>query len=169
MGWGTLNEKQAECVAGLVRDRDVTDLGAGDLELARQLLWLGALTVRAIDKALPQTAPSYRLITLDREPFVTNPHSPDIAFVSWPTNQNGTGIVRLLERASMVILLGKCTDGTMCGGADLWDHVADREVLAYLPDRPNTLIVYGKGRVTRPLLPDEKAARSEEPIFWPPP
>jgi hypothetical protein len=55
----------------------------------------------------------------------------------------------------------------MCGYDGLWRALTAREVLAHVPTRPNTLIVYGPAR--RPdgrLLPEEYAATHTEKM-WP--
>ena len=43
----------------------------------------------------------------------------------------------------MVIYVGSNTSGNSCGTNALFAHFRERDVLAYVPERRNTLIVYG--------------------------
>jgi hypothetical protein len=63
----------------------------------------------------------------------------------------------------VVIYLGKCTDGTMCGTPRLWYLLSRREVLCHEPDRTNTLIVYGPGRddIRLPLREEHAGINSD--------
>jgi hypothetical protein len=66
-------------------------------------------------------------------------------------------------QAETLVYLGKNTDGSACGFPGLFEVLARREILAYVPDRPNTLIIYGKfirqpNEPHREPMPEEHAA-----------
>ncbi len=74
--------------------------------------------------------------------------------------------MRLVRGASVVAYLGKNRDGIVCGARPLFEHFAERELLAYVPAPPNDLLVLGrwhKGSDIRPLPPEEKNARLVHP------
>lgn len=158
MAFGKLSDDQREAVREHVRDRVVHDLGAGSCELSCELLNLGAKSVVAIDtKEIPFVD---RRIKRIRTAFECYREPISVAFVSWPINQEDPGLPRLLRGAKKVIYLGKNTDGTMCGWPELFlDVLAKRKVEVYLPERKNTLIIYGaKLRARRKSLLGEESA-----------
>lgn len=145
VGFGRLTLRQKVTLSLHVKGRVVHDLGAGDLELARLMLTLGAKRVHAIDRievarsSLLQKGLSYK-----RAYFHDLPKTPmDVLFTSWPINHD-SGIVPHVERAGKVIYLGCNTGGSMCGMPDLFAAMIRRELLAYVPDRHNSLVIVGK-------------------------
>lgn len=168
MPYGILNQRQQMVVRTYVEGLQVHDLGAGDLILSRKLLDLGAASVIAIEKELSEGRKA------TRDPRITCVEGYfhayrgtriETAFVSWPCNWPDQGLIRLLVPCPVIIYLGTNLAGTMCGGSDLFCHLIEREVLAYEPDRHNTLIVYGPGRVERPLRGEEKAALNTDHMW----
>lgn len=165
MPYGSLNKAQEAALRPFVKRKVVHDLGAGDYTLSHRLLKFGAEKVIAIDHTRPyDTCPmTFRnLIAGMKIEFVTGYfhqyHEPiDTAFVSWPSNY-ASHIDVLCDRAPTVIYLGVNTDGTCCGTPEMFEKLSKRAVLAHVPDRKNTLIVYGSKRVERALLPEEFAA-----------
>lgn len=156
MSFGTLTKEQAKYVQHFVAGRVVTDLGAGDCELARLLKKLGASKVIAVDKNGPIMKES-KGVSCVRSYFSDYREPIDVAFLSWPINWHVEGLIPALARASTVIYLGKTTDGMMCGWLTMWRHLSARTVLAEYPNPNNTLIVYGAPCGPRALLPDEEA------------
>ncbi len=166
---GELSSMQELALAPHVSRRHVHDLGAGDLRLSVRLSRLGALTVTAVDckagEAGPTSCPGVRWVQSYLHEY--RPRGPiEVAFVSWPPYVIADrevitgGIVRLCAAAPVVAYLGNNVDA-VCGNPELWRHLGTREVLTHVPERRNTLIVYGRqnGRIPgQGLLPEEKAA-----------
>ena len=164
MSYGHLSEKQAAIVRRHVTGKEVHDLGAGFLELAHELLKLGATKIIAIEKEfLPvcEDARIERLKMYFADYDALGSGGPiDIAFISWPANRHDQGLLDLVSRAETVIYLGKNSDGSSCGHPRLFYALLHRELLDYLPERKNTLIVYGKKRnEPRPPRGEERAGR----------
>jgi len=162
MSYGKLNPHQREVLNVVIQNRQVTDLGAGDCELAHELLRLGARGVLAVDKTFQPRVESIQYI---QSYFNAYTEAIETAFLSWPPNWNCPGLIDLLDRADVVAYLGKNTDGTACGYSLLFEYLVSREVVAYVPDRRNTLIVYGSGRGKRAPLGEEYAGLNTEDWF----
>ena len=163
MSHGKLSSAQARIVAAFVKDELVHDLGAGDLELARQLIALGARGVVAVDKN-----PTHKRVPLVRQVashFHAFEEPIEVAFVSWPVNWQDLGVVGLVKRAPLVIYLGTNMDGIACGTGELYWDLSKREVLAHEPHPKNTLIVYGHRSVTRDPLPEEIAGMDPTRLY----
>lgn len=141
---GHLTDAMHAALAPVVAGRAVHDLGAGRGELAIELLTLGAAAVEAVDK---ESVPANTSRTRYHRAYFKDyrPESVDVAFVSWPQNNEGTTheLLPLLERAATIVYLGKNTDGTACGTPSLFQYLAGRALLDYVPDRRNVLAVYG--------------------------
>jgi len=93
--------------------------------------------------------------------------SVDVAFVAWPTNSRAIdGLVEILERASVVAYVGCNTGGTACGTPGFFQHLLQRELLAYEADRRNTLIVCGR-RMDKAREPqgEEKAGIDSDTLY----
>lgn len=176
-----------------VAGKIVHDLGAGFCQLSFDLIELGAAGVVAIDKeAMPrfpdeprltqarvmfgqitgaeETAP-WELAEVERAKELSR--SIEVAFVSWPRSTPAAGLIELLRRAPVVAYLGKNTDGSACGWPSLFSReLVWREILAHSPERPNTLIVYGRRlREQREPLAEEVAAivswdPDSRPMSW---
>ena len=153
---GSLSPAQARVLAPVIDGRRVCDLGAGAFVLTADLIALGARRVDCVDKSLPRQVPArvqaaaaragcalglHEQRFADLGPDVTA--SANVALLSWPVNWRLAGLVERLLTVPVVVYLGKNTDGTACGGPDLWTHLAQRPVLAYVPERANVLTVYG--------------------------
>jgi hypothetical protein len=82
--------------------------------------------------------------------------------MSWPVNWR-CGLGTVADYARKVIYLGKNTDGSMCGAMDLWCRLHKRVIHDYVPDRRNTLIVYGRSPC---CYPEEHAALTVEQRMW---
>jgi len=168
---GNLSYEQAEALKLCVIEKEVYDLGAGDLTLSHQILAMGARRVIAVDceyrNRRPATAiEGMPLIGCYFEEFY--PREIEIAFMSWPENHKPIGLERLASMARHVVYLGSTFGGTMCGTRGLWEHLITRDVLSWVPDERNSLIIYGPRRTQRALLPDERAALDDERIHvWP--
>jgi len=164
MAYGKFYSTQAYVVGQHIRGQEVHDLGAGDLELSQTLLEYGATKVIAVDRSLPYPSPDPRIVLF--EDYFHNFHEDvAIAFVSWPCNWQDLGLVKILRRTPKILYLGQTMNGTMCGGRDFWEEVAQREVLAYEPMWINSLIVYGPTLVKRALLREEAAGMDSVRIW----
>jgi len=161
--YGRLYPSQRNFVEHAVRGKVVHDLGAGFLGLAHELLNLGATEIIAIDRfEMPEATANIKRL----QGYFHDYHEPiDTAFVSWPINWQDLGLLEAIDRASTVIYLGSNHDGNMCGFHEFWAHLRQREVLAHVPERRNTLIVYGPKHVEREELPEEHAALNTE-VMW---
>ncbi len=159
MPYGRLSRAQREAVSRIVTGKVVWDLGAGDGALGALLRLVGAERVIAIEKSPVcdyfTHCPSVELRQL-RFDEVEDESMP-LVFLSWPNNHETPGLARIVRNAETVIYLGKNTDGTSCGWPRLFEELAQREVVCHVPQRANTLIVYGARRVERERLPEEQA------------
>ncbi len=164
MAYGRLNLKQ-ELALGLHIDGAlVHDLGAGDLSLAADLLRMGAKQVVAIDKD-PYHKKAPQGITPITCRFEDYPAPVHTAFVSWPREHFDMGLLDICRRAHTVIYVGSNTRGNACGFLRLWQHLATRQVLAYVPDEYNSLVIYSSARDSRRYLPEEYAAIFQDKIW----
>jgi hypothetical protein len=169
---GQPTPEQIEIIGRHVKGREVTDLGAGDLTLSRLCVHLGAKSVIAIDKEVLWNDPNSVFVAactpeikVYRCHFTEYRADIDVAVLAWPINHD-CGLDQLVDRADVVIYLGKCTDGTMCGTPRLWYNLSCREVLSHKPDRSNTLIVYGPKRDdTRLPLLEERAGINSDRLY----
>lgn len=160
MSYGSLSARQAQVVRRFVTGRVVHDLGAGNLQLARQLVQLGARRVIAVDcNRRPDKLPrDIEYVEASFAQFAKLEAPLDVAFVSWPTQYSTRGLVALLRRARRVIYVGVNEGGTVCGSSSFFKEVSQREQLRFLPCPNNDLLVYGDRRVARELNEHEKRA-----------
>lgn len=165
---GQLDDRQRAALAPHVAGRVVHDLGAGRGGHADELLTLGAAQVEAVDAVDMRSALKSKPCVRYRRAYFKDyrPESVDVAFVSWPQNNEGTvrDLLPILERAATVVYLGKNTDGTMCGTPRLFRHLVGRALLDYVPARKNVLAVYGaslgRARAGAELRQEERAGLS---------
>ena len=162
MGWGVLTKEQEKTLKPFLQGKDVTDLGAGDLSLSRELLRLGAKTVDAYDKDdIPQGYPRNlpRGLTFRKALFHELKGPFPVLFVSWPVNQpNPSLTIHASLCEEILIYLGKNDQGTACGHPNLFKVMVQRELLAHVPGKRSDLIITGK------FLPqgETRAATPEE-------
>jgi hypothetical protein len=151
----SISLEQREALREAVAGRVVHDLGAGDLKLSSKVLQLGAAHVVAVDKEdCPRRVPHG--ITYRKCLFKDFLDPIDVALLSWPPNHGSYDLAKLVLRANRVVYIGKNTDGSVCGMPELFFSLIRRGILAYYPDRKNTLIVYGEH------LPSPREPRGEE-------
>lgn len=141
--YGRLSNAQVDALRPFVAGRRVADLGAGQLNLSLALVAMGAAEVLAIDKREMPAVQSPRLVLL-RSQFGDVRLELDVAFLSWPPNYTTPGLLQLLSGAKTIVYLGKNSDGSACGTPALFSFFLRREVVCYVPERPNTMIVYGQ-------------------------
>lgn len=147
----------------VVEGRTVHDLGAGDLTYAHDLTIIGASHVVAIDKE-PVSNP-FAEVTFQHKRFVDVQDDIDIAFISWPANYVNH-IEVPASRARTIVYVGKNTDGTACGPAALFDTMLHRKLIAYIPERRNTLIICeGVLARPRPATGEEYAALNDHKLW----
>ena len=182
-----LNDAQKLALAPIVKGKTVYDLGAGALGMADAMVRLGAGHVVAVDKDYKDKFTNHLnncskwksgspRISLQAETFEefeqSNKKPIRTALLSWPWASTFLGfsgdaaLIRLLQNATHVIYIGKNFDGTHCGSNTLFNDFIQRHVVAHVPNRWNSLIIYGK-RTSEPreLLPEERAVYSNE-ILW---
>lgn len=167
MSYGTLSSRQAQVVSKLVSRRVVHDLGAGCLGLTKQLLELGARRVVAVDRRIDFSGGVPSGVTFKPLSFVDLAKSKEhvgVAFVSWPPQYGTEGLARVLGPVPTVIYLGVNTKETVCGSKQLFEHFRKREVLHYIEDPANDLIVYGPRRTRRE--PNGHEYRAELGYNW---
>lgn len=163
MPFGQLSREQKAVVRKFVAAQTVHDLGAGQQVLSVELLRLGATKVVAVDchKARRPRKGVEEFVGC----FKDFKETPQVAFVSWPVTYDGIGLSDILGRSRIILYVGTNTGGTACGGRDVWDHLCGREVLAYVEDPHNTLIVYGAQKVVRTMYGEEIAALDQSKIW----
>jgi hypothetical protein len=144
-------------IKSIVAGRVVHDLGAGSGAMAELLVELGARKVILVDhdEDEQRTPKGCERVTRSFFAFAATAPKIDVAFVSWPPRipAEVAGLPTLCGCAETVIYLGKNTGGTACGSPELFEWFLRREVLHYIPENRNTLIVYGKVRGLRTRLP----------------
>lgn len=172
MPYGTLTTVMEHTLRSHVQGQVVWDLGAGDLAWSQRLVQLGAKKVVAVDKEPMQGRPGKVEI---RKGYFHDiePSAPDIipvAFLSWPANYPQRGLLELLDRALKVIYLGKNTDGSACGWPVLFANFYFRNLLAHVPHKGNSLLVYDTYRLPnegpRRLVAEEYAPLQPEMLSW---
>lgn len=142
--YGVLTPEQSDVLGIHVAGKHVIDLGAGDLKLAQMVLRLGADRVTAIDKENYGVKPRFLNLHVIHCYFDQwQGEDPEVALVSWPQNKYELGLLRIVERSSIIVYRGCNTGGSACGWPDLFAHFLGRDLLAYVPHPRNTLIVYG--------------------------
>lgn len=170
--FGELTEEMKKVVGSYVKGHMVFDLGAGDLSLSKTLLTLGARKVCAIDKEElhdpRQPIEGINFFNGYFDEFLKlNPNfrpSPNaVAFLSWPANHKMDGLLEILRRFKTIIYLGCNTGGSSCAWPTFFHTMYMRPVLAHVPYKRNTLIVWGKHDPThqhRDLCLEEHAGGS---------
>ena len=154
-----LSDKQLDHLEEYVKDSSILDLGAADLEGAQLMLELGARDVLAVDR-FEMPKPSSSRITTKTTQFQYLEETRPVVLASWIVNWQ-VDIEKFLEAADVVISISKNTDGSACGYRGMWEHLRRREVLLHLPERQNTLTVYGPKHEIRPPTGEEVA------VLWP--
>lgn len=158
-----LSKQQLKELGPFVKGQSILDLGAGDLEGSEMLLELGANDVLAID-ARDMPDPSSSRIRTRVCRFHELRETRPVVFASWIVNWP-VNLEPLLDAAKVIISLSKNTDGSACGYPGMWALLSRREILRYVPERPNTLTVYGSSLVDRPLTGEEFAALYQERVY----
>jgi len=130
-------------VAGL----RVLDYGAGLCARAFLLRWCGAEEVLAVDAGpMPPLDGVRQFEGWFGEPLtrqVVTDFRPHVVHLGWPACSSDLWPTPAVRAAPIVIYVGCTTDFTSCGSPDLFAHFLRRPVLAYVPARRNTLIIYG--------------------------
>ena len=159
MAYGKISDAQRAVIKKHVEGLVVHDLGAGSCEHSLMLVELGAASVVAIDKESMPKALGGRKISRFQGYFEHYDGDIDVAFVSWPINHEDQGLLQLVRRAKLVLYVGKNTDGSMCAWPGFFLEMSGRKILDYVPERPNTLIVYSDflARRRKELRGEERA------------
>lgn len=155
-----------------IRGQIVWDLGAGDGQLSLALKQMGADTVYSVEPHPPHPAqddlPPGVVLVKEYIRDLPLPEEAPVVFISWPLNRAVRGLVEWVRHARMVVYLGSNFDGVACGDRDLFLTMLRRDVVMYVPDRHNNLIVLGQRRDTsRAPLPEEEAAFSGKILHSP--
>lgn len=147
MPYGKLTPEMEEAIRPWVEGKRVWDLGAGDLDYAIRLRDLGA-EVTAVDKTpMPEVRDIETIEARFDEVSLLPLWVPyDTVFLSWPYNYEVDGLLRLVAKAPVVIYLGcnRESEGSSCGGPDIWTHFMGRTLLRLVEHKRNDLMVYGE-------------------------
>lgn len=145
MMYGTFPATFKKALRPYITNQRVIDLGCGDCERADILLSLDPEAIVGVDLD-PPCKTSILTIAKDFKEALPEIFSfkPTIAHLAWPINNECPGLVPILHHVPTVIYVGCNTDGTSCGNRDLFKHFITREILLHIPNRQNTLIVYGQ-------------------------
>ena len=154
-----LSDHQLRQLKPYVKDQSILDLGAADLSGSELLLDLGAQDVLAVDRNRMPTPSSNRITTRVAQ-FHQLEETRPVVLASWIVNWQ-VNLERSLEAAELVISISKNTDGSSCGYREMWELLRRREVMLHVPERINTLTVYGPCLTDRPPTGEEVAA------LWP--
>jgi hypothetical protein len=158
--YADLTEEQREKLRPFVKGRRLRDYGCGNLVFTEELVNLGARHIEAIDMDHVRVPCELRkYVTFKHQRISQSGFSRRGAVVAWPYNVY-TGVEHMTHRAPQLIYVGSNTGGTVCGYPAFWLEMARREVLLYVPDEHNTLIVYGahgSQKTRRRLMPEEYA------------
>ena len=145
MAFHRLNQLQQDALQDYIIDQTVYDLGAGDCSSSVLLAELGADAIIAVDKeCFPVQHPQVKQLNLRFEELLPDVDSIDVAFISWPLNRFNPNLLELIRMSQIVIYLGSNTGGNACGDPAYFEEFCHRELLEYVPDRRNTLIIYGE-------------------------
>jgi hypothetical protein len=172
MPYGLLTDTMLSVVAKYVRDRVVYDLGAGDMQHARQIKALGAENVIGVDTEKMdhgRLPPGVQFVHKRLQDVPTPTPRPDVLFISWPVNRPMPGLVDWTWRAGKVIYLGSNLDGDCCGTPALFEAFLQRDLLEHVTHRRNTLLVLGTPRETlRTPTIEELAGMDYSRVYtWP--
>lgn len=166
MAYGLLTPEMGEILRPHIAGVEVWDLGAGDLVYSRRLLALGAKSVVAVDKSEMPEDPTVKRVWAYFKDVAVPEGGIAVALVAWPQNTPLHGLVDILTRCRKVVYLGSNTDGNACGNTGLFSHFLSRQVLAHVPYRRNSLVVYGEMTAeSRHPLPEEWAALHPETMW----
>jgi hypothetical protein len=155
MPFHRLTPAQQSAVKGHIVDQKVYDLGAGDCASSVLLADLGAGEVIAVDVArFPVEYPEITQLQVSFEELVPHIDTIDVAFISWPINRFNPNLLTLIQRSETVIYLGSNTNANACGDPRYFREFRSRELLAYVPDMRNTLMICGD-RLPEPRPLDE--------------
>lgn len=168
MAFGKLTPKMLKVIQPHVYQREVWDLGCGDGTRAMEIADLGAKKVTMVDKAGGTLTPQRKKIEFVQDYFesLKSPRWIEVAMVFWPygygTYHGDKDLMRHLRKSKVVVYLGSNVDGTSCGSPELFQYFITRELLGYVPNKQNSLIVLGKslgprGEVMRPPVGEERA------------
>lgn len=149
---GKISDIQRQIIKKYISGKQVYDLGCGNLMLSYDLLNMGASSVFAVDKEIPEQIPLHPLLKFQKSYFKNITDTPEIAFVSWPDNNAVFG--DLIAKSKIIIYLGKNYAGTCCGSQSFWFPLYKREILEINFDL-NTLIIYGPNLCKRDLYGEE--------------
>lgn len=168
MPYGNLNLKMREALVPFIKGRTVYDLGAGDCDHGRTLRDLGAARVVCLDKEAIPVVPSNVEFRQGYFAHLEVPSDLDVVFLGWPINYPCEGLREWIGAAKAIIYLGHNFDGTACGTPELFAALQARQLLCYIEDPRNALIVVGDFLAEpRPPTSEEVAALSSTVLSHP--
>jgi len=172
----TLTDDQAIALANAVQGKVVWDLGSGDSSLSRIVLHMGAKKVVSVDRNPPvkikRAAEPWWVHEVRHTTFEDLNQEDEmrdaVALLAWPQNCSTPGLAHLVRWfENSLVYIGSNTNGAVCGMENLWNHLAQRSVVTHIPHEYNVLTHYGSSwGAGRSLLPDERAATSEEVVSY---
>ena len=161
--YGSFSTPMQIALRPFVAGKSIVDLGSGDGARAVLLTALGASSVLAIDgNGRMRSSPKIEYVECSFCDAVTlvRKANPDVAHIAWPSNRSDPALIEIISKIPCVVYVGCNTDGTLCGGPDLFKHFVRRPVR----ERRNTMIVYGSvgSRIRRPADVEEIAGLVNE-------
>ena len=143
MTYWDMTIEQKSVLKEVIFGRTVLELGCGDGSLA---MWCAqhASHVTAVDRYPDFPAIPPENITFKSLYFDACVDLADVLLLSWPPNYNCNGLMHHVYKHATIAYLGKNTDGTACGSNEMWGTLVRRDLIKSVPDRKNTLLIYGK-------------------------
>lgn len=173
MTFGFIAKEFESPLKEIVKGKTVLDLGAGDLVVANQLLRLGAKHIVAVDRdgfnGRHYARMEFHHMYFDQFMAMKKRPKWDVLFMSWPCNWDLPGVQQLLDVSKKIVIISKCTDGSMCGTPKLWRYLSELEVMWCIPHPKNVLTIYNNKEEKRKLTGEEEAGiyqDDKEYSFW---
>lgn len=175
MPYGHVSDVMFHALSFVVQDKEVWDIGAGDLERAKQLLLAGASHVHAVEKGykvgikpavvdhttelwLPERLTLYQAYVHE----VEVPNKISVVCLFWPVNSRSLDdVLPFLAVSETIIYLGSNRFGTACGSPRLWTFLQSRHVSIEIQDDQNDMLVY----VNQPRSEEARMPRDEYFFF----
>jgi hypothetical protein len=165
--WGKITSEMDDIIRFYVEGEEVHDLGGGDGRLARKLVQLGSRRVIVYDKEVSEESEK-----VDTRKVLFNDLSEElfeskVLFISWPPNNYSSNqLSEIIKRAKLIIYLGFNFDCTACGSEIFYRELYKRELLEYIPNRKNNLLIVGSYCASERLMtPEEMAGLCQDRIF----
>jgi len=159
--WTLSTEQESALKDYCLSAKMITDIGAGDLELSKKCIKLGAEIVYAVDYEFPQKdLKNYNIVKVKHDlssglPIINRDKYLN-AIISWPQGEldfdtlseygmqhiNHPNWLKILPELKSVLYLGKNCDGHTSGLPIFWAILAGWECRYLIPDKANNMVLY---------------------------